>query len=92
VSQEDRSIMRTVTMVALVGGFFAGIVLSEIIGIAGFLLFGSIVGFKFLPIVSALVAGGAAVVVNLLRDAGQPPSTHPGSAADHEAVRHRPRP
>ena len=59
--------MRTVaiTMLALIGGIFAGIVLSEIIGIAGFLLFDSIVGFKFLPVISAVPAAGAAVVVNM---------------------------
>jgi hypothetical protein len=55
----------TVTMLALVGGFLAGIVLSEIIGIVGFLLFDSVVGFKFLPVVSAVAAAVLAVVVNL---------------------------
>ena len=54
----------TVTMLALVGGFLAGIVLSEIIGIVGFLLFDSVVGFKFLP-VSAVAAAVLAVAVNL---------------------------
>ena len=58
--------MRTliVTVLALIGGFFAGIVLSEMIGIAGFLLFDSVVGFKFLPLVSALAAAVAAVAGN----------------------------
>ena len=67
MSQEDRGIMRTiaVTMLALVGGFLAGIVLSEIIGIVGFLLFDSVVGFKFLPIVAAAAAAALAVAVNL---------------------------
>jgi hypothetical protein len=53
-----------VTALALIGGFFAGIVLSEVIGIAGFLLFDSVVGFKFLPLVSALAGAFAAVAGN----------------------------
>jgi fructose-specific phosphotransferase system IIC component len=58
--------MRTVitTVLALIGGFFAGIVVSEIIGIIGFLMFDSIVGFRFLPVISAVLAAGAAVIVN----------------------------
>ena len=58
--------MRTVitTVLALIGGFFAGIVVSEIIGIIGFLIFDSIVGFRFLPVISAVLAAGAAVIVN----------------------------
>ena len=72
--------MRTliVTVLALVGGFFAGIVLSEIIGIAGFLLFDSVVGFKFLPLVSALAAGVAAVAGNRRARRSRPvPPTSP---------------
>jgi Family of unknown function (DUF5957) len=58
--------MRTVitTVLALIGGFFADIVVSEIIGIIGFLMFDSIVGFRFLPVISAVLAAGAAVIVN----------------------------
>jgi fructose-specific phosphotransferase system IIC component len=58
--------MRTVitTVLALIGGFFAGIVVSEIIGIIGFLMFDSIVGFRFLPVISAVLAAGTAVIVN----------------------------
>jgi Family of unknown function (DUF5957) len=37
---------------------------SEIIGIIGFLMFDSIVGFRFLPVISAVLAAGAAVIVN----------------------------
>ncbi len=59
--------MRTVvvTILALIRGFLVGIVLSEIIGLAGFLLFDSIVGSKLLPITSAVVAAGAAVVASV---------------------------
>jgi hypothetical protein len=61
-----RTIAATVaiTLLALVGGFLAGIVLSELIGIIGWLAFHSPVGFKLVPVV-ALAAAGAAVVVNL---------------------------
>jgi hypothetical protein len=54
-----------IALLVLVGGFFAGIVLSEIIGIIGWLAFHSLVGFQLLPVVTALAAAGAAVVVNL---------------------------
>jgi hypothetical protein len=54
-----------VAVVALIGGFLAGIVLSEVIGVVGLLVFEDVVGIKFLPVVTALVAAAAAVVVNL---------------------------
>ena len=57
----------TVTLVALIGGFLAGIVLSELIGITGFLLFDRAVGLRFLPLYLAIACAGAALVVNLLR-------------------------
>jgi hypothetical protein len=67
-----------ITVLALIGGFFAGIVLSEVIGIAGFLLFDSVVGFKFLPLVSALAAAVAAVAGNRRARRGRPvPPTSP---------------
>ena len=56
----------TVTLVALIGGFLAGIVLSELIGITGFLLFDRAVGLRFLPIYLAVACAGAALVVDLL--------------------------
>jgi hypothetical protein len=40
--------------VGLVAGFFAGIVLSEIIAIIGFLISGNAVGIKYLPIYLAV--------------------------------------
>jgi Family of unknown function (DUF5957) len=59
--------MRTVivTVLALIGGFLAGIVLSEIIGVVGLLVFEDVVGVRFLPVVTALVAAVAAVIVTL---------------------------
>jgi O-antigen ligase len=64
-SQKGRISVKTITTtaLALIGGFFAGIVLSEIIGIIGYFVFDSLIGFKLLPFVSALAAAGAAVVV-----------------------------
>lgn len=59
--------MRTVviTVLALIGGFLAGIVLSEIIGVVGLLVFEDVVGVRFLPVVTALVAAVAAVILTL---------------------------
>ena len=54
-----------VSVLALIGGFLAGIVLSEVIGVVGLLVFEDVVGIKFLPVVTALVAAAAAVVVSL---------------------------
>ena len=83
--------MRTViaTVLALIGGLFAGIVVSEIIGIVGFLLFDSIVGFRFLPVISAVTAAAAAIIVNTrVRRRSAAPSRQPTKTTDHEAVRH----
>jgi hypothetical protein len=54
--------MRTagVTVLAIVGGLLAGLVLSEIIGIVGMLVFGAAAGFKFLPVYLAIACGIAA--------------------------------
>jgi Family of unknown function (DUF5957) len=54
-----------VSVIALIGGFLAGIVLSEVIGVVGLLVFEDVVGIKFLPVVTALVAAAAAVVMDL---------------------------
>ena len=48
-----------VTVVAIVGGLVAGLVLSEVIGIVGMLAFDTAIGFKFLPVYLA-VAGAVA--------------------------------
>ena len=60
--------MRMVTMatLGLMGGFLGGIVLSEIIGVTGFLLFDRAVGIRFLPIYLAVVCAGAALVADVL--------------------------
>lgn len=48
----------------LVAGFFAGLVLSEIFGIVGFLVLHEAIGFRFLPVVTA--AAGALLAVLLV--------------------------
>ena len=58
--------MLTVTLVALVSGFLGGIALSEVVGIAGFLLFDRAVGLRFLPIYLAVVCAGVALAGDAL--------------------------
>ena len=58
--------MVTVAALGLMGGFLGGIVLSEIIGVTGFLLFDRAVGIRFLPIYLAVVCAGAALVADVL--------------------------
>jgi hypothetical protein len=55
--------MTLVAILALIAGFVAGIVLSEIVGIIGFLLFNRGVGIRYLPILIAVVCAGAALRV-----------------------------
>lgn len=54
--------MKTVGVIALaiVGGLVAGLVLSEIIGIVGMLVFGTAAGLKFLPVYLAIAGAVAA--------------------------------
>jgi hypothetical protein len=58
--------MRTLVVagLALIGGFFVGVVLSELIAIIGFLLFDRAVGLGFLPIISAPVCAGATPIMD----------------------------
>ncbi len=55
--------MFVVVVLALLGGFFIGIVLSQIIGITGMLLFGRVIGIKFLPIPSAIICAVTVLIV-----------------------------
>jgi multisubunit Na+/H+ antiporter MnhE subunit len=50
-------------VVGLITGFLAGLVLSEIIGIAGFVLTRRAIGIKYLPIYLAIAFAVAAPVV-----------------------------
>lgn len=49
-----------VIVLATIGGLLAGLLLSEIIGITGMLVFGTAVGLKFLPVYLAIVGAVAA--------------------------------
>lgn len=52
-----------ISVIALVVGFIAGLVLSEMIGIIGFVGFHHAIGIKYLPVYLAMVS---AIVANLL--------------------------
>ena len=54
-----------VILLALAGGFAAGILLSEIIGIVGKLVFQQTVGIKYLPVYLAVLSAGVALVIAL---------------------------
>ena len=58
--------MRTlaVTVSALIVGLLAGLVLSEVIGIVGFLVFDRFVGIRFLPVLLAIACAVAAPIVH----------------------------
>jgi hypothetical protein len=59
--------MRTVgvTVLAIIGGLVAGLVLSEIIGIVGMLGFGTAIGLRFLPVYLAVGCAVAAPLLDL---------------------------
>jgi hypothetical protein len=52
-------------LVAVVCGFIAGILLSEVIGIVGYLAFHTLVGIKFLPVYLAAASGALALILLL---------------------------
>jgi Family of unknown function (DUF5957) len=54
------------TLLALICGFLGGMVLSEVIGIVGYLVFHQLMGIRFLPVYTALASAGATLVVSLL--------------------------
>lgn len=60
-------------LVGLVAGFFAGLILSEVIGVLGVLLLHRAIGFKALPVVTAVVGAATAVTLTHTR-ARRPPS------------------
>lgn len=57
--------MRTLiaVLLGLAGGFLAGIVISQIVGIVGVLVFQQAVGIKFLPVYTAIVGAIAATLI-----------------------------
>jgi len=69
--------MRTivVALLGLFGGAIAGVAISEIIGIVGYLVFDSAVGIKFLPIYLAILFAVVALVMDArLRRRSEQPS------------------
>jgi hypothetical protein len=58
--------MRTVVMIVcgLIGGLLGGLILSELIGIVGVLLFDRAIGIRFLPLYLAVVYAAAAPIVD----------------------------
>ena len=54
------------TLAALVCGFIAGIVLSEVIGIVGFLVFHQAVGIRFLPVYLGVISAVVVLAAGLL--------------------------
>lgn len=54
------------TLFAVVLGFIGGMVLSEIIGIVGYLVFHQLMGVRLLPVYTALASAGATLAVGLM--------------------------
>lgn len=52
---------------AAISGFVLGLVLSEVIGIVGFLATGEAMGIRYLPILLAALAAILAIMVQLRR-------------------------
>ena len=52
--------MLIAVLLGLAGGFLAGIVISQLVGIVGVLVFHQAIGIKFLPIYTAIVGAIAA--------------------------------
>jgi hypothetical protein len=55
-----------VAALALIGGLIGGIVLSELVGMIGYLLFDRAVGLRFLPIYLAVACAGIALLADSL--------------------------
>ncbi|WP_274361758.1 DUF5957 family protein [Paenibacillus thermotolerans] len=53
-----------IVVLALIGGFIVGVVLSELIAVVGKLMFDRAVGIKYLPVYTAVLS---AVIVPILR-------------------------
>ncbi len=56
-----------IPMVAAMGGLLLGIMVSEVIGIVGFMATGQAMGIRYLPILLAGLAAMIAIVVQLRR-------------------------
>ncbi len=63
--REPMSMRTLVTIVlGLIVGFFAGLILSQVIGIVGFVIFERVIGWRLLPVVAATLGGVAALIVD----------------------------
>lgn len=51
-------------IVGLAGGFVAGIVISEVIGITGVLLFDRMMGIKYLAVYTAVIGAGLGLLAS----------------------------
>ena len=56
-----------IPILAAIGGFVLGIMLSEWIGIIGFLVTGEVMGIRYLPIFLAVMAVMIAILIQLRR-------------------------
>jgi uncharacterized membrane protein YeaQ/YmgE (transglycosylase-associated protein family) len=67
--------MRTLVavLIGLVAGFFAGIVIDQIIGVIGLLSTGEVGGFRYLPLVLAAVGAVVAVLIERRMSRGGTP-------------------
>ena len=52
--------MLIVVLLGLAGGFLAGIVISQLVGIVGVLVFHQAIGVKFLPVYTSIIGAIAA--------------------------------
>ncbi len=60
----------SVILLAVVGGFVTGLVLSQIIGILGFLTLDQAIGIRGLPVILALLFAGIAAYRTRVPDRG----------------------
>lgn len=51
-----------IMLIAIVGGVVGGFVLAELIGMLGLLLFGKVVGVKYLPILLPILGAVVALI------------------------------
>ncbi len=57
-------------LMAVIGGFIGGLILSQIIGIIGFVTLDQPVGLRGLPLILAVLAAGVAIYRTRLPDRG----------------------
>jgi len=60
-----------IVLIAIVGGFVGGFILSELIGLLGFLLFGKAVGVKYLPLILPMICAVVALIFTSIWKTGK---------------------